>query len=438
MTAIVIQAPAGRAHRRRPKRRPGTLAAVLLATAIAGCSDDAPLPAAPVELAIPAYANGGSHGAGRFGAHMTGAENTPSTSSLAQAQLQLRLIEGGTAIAYKLLVANMHDVTQAHIHLGAPGSNGPAIVWLHPAAPPAQVIPGRTSGVLGEGAITDADVTGPLAGQGVAALVAAIRAGEAYANVHTVRSRPGRSVARCADAQAACGTIAIEFTGTLPSRTRLGAPPYQGGAMRLTWKLTALLLPAAAVLGCGGDGNGSGPGDGDVLTTIEITPTSATLYSLAPGNTVQLSAVARNQDGEAMDGVEVSFSSPNDAIATVSADGLVTAAGAGTVEIEGSATFDGVTVEEGSSVTVQVAPAAATVTAPQFAYQPGVVHVSAGGIVTWTFETVTHDVDFTSPGAPADIPEFDAGSNSRTFPTSGVFQYVCTRHEGMTATVTVH
>jgi len=45
--------------------------------------------------------------------------------------------------------------------------------------------------VLAEGVITDANVVGPLAGQGLAALVAAIQAGNAYANVHTTQFPPG-------------------------------------------------------------------------------------------------------------------------------------------------------------------------------------------------------------------------------------------------------
>lgn len=152
-----------------------------------GCGGDGPaLPAGPTELSVPVYAHGMSQAPGPRGTHMNGAENNPPTASKAQGQLNLRLVEGGTAVAYKLVVANIQDATQAHIHLGPPGEAGPAIAWLHPAAPPAQHIPGRFDGVLGEGILTDADVVGPLAGQGVAALLAAIRAGDAYANVHTV------------------------------------------------------------------------------------------------------------------------------------------------------------------------------------------------------------------------------------------------------------
>ena len=80
--------------------------------------------------------------------------------------------------------------------------SGTTIVLLHvvediavapagEAVAPAVHIPGPFQGVLAEGVITDAAVVGPLAGQGVAGLVAAIREGNAYANVHTVQYPPG-------------------------------------------------------------------------------------------------------------------------------------------------------------------------------------------------------------------------------------------------------
>ena len=169
---------------------PRALATGLLAAAAAACSDAVRAPAEP-DLVIPLFSHGASHADGPQGTHMTGAEETPPRPSLAQGQLILRLEAGGTALSYKLQVANILDVTQAHIHLAPPGVPGPVIAWLYPAAPPAVHIPGTFQGVLEEGVITDAGVVGPLAGQGVAALVATIRDGNAYANVHTVQCPPG-------------------------------------------------------------------------------------------------------------------------------------------------------------------------------------------------------------------------------------------------------
>lgn len=165
--------------------------ALLAGSAAAGCSDGNRTAAGPTELVIPVFSHTSARDGDEFGTHMSGRNETPSRPTAAQGQLTLRLQAGGTAADYKLLVANIEDVTQAHIHLAPPGVPGPVIVWLYPAAPPAQVIPGRFDGVLAEGAITDAGVVGPLAGQGLAGLVAAIRAGNAYANVHTVAFPPG-------------------------------------------------------------------------------------------------------------------------------------------------------------------------------------------------------------------------------------------------------
>lgn len=167
-----------------------TLAFTLFAAAAAAACADRNV-VEPATLMIPVYSLAASHANGHFGTHMTGAQETPARPSLAQGQLVLQLNADGTALSYKLLVANIDDVTQAHIHLGALGVAGPPIAWLYPAAPPAQHIPGPFQGVLAEGVIADANVIGPLAGQGIAALMATIRAGNAYANVHTTRFPPG-------------------------------------------------------------------------------------------------------------------------------------------------------------------------------------------------------------------------------------------------------
>jgi len=87
---------------------------------------------------------------------------------------------------YKLIVANIEDVTMAHIHVAPePGQNGPPVLWLYPSAPPPTLIPGRFSGVLAEGTVTAANLVGPLASMTLEDLVGAIWEGRAYVNVHT-------------------------------------------------------------------------------------------------------------------------------------------------------------------------------------------------------------------------------------------------------------
>jgi hypothetical protein len=128
---------------------------------------------------------------GHWNAHATGDNEVPPNASRAQAQANLKLSADGESLSYKLNVANIENVTQAHIHMAPSGTNGAIVAWLYPSAPPSQLIPGRSSGTLGEGTLTAASLVGPLAGQPLSALVDAIDSGNAYVNVHTSQFPPG-------------------------------------------------------------------------------------------------------------------------------------------------------------------------------------------------------------------------------------------------------
>jgi plastocyanin len=201
-------------------------------------------------------------------------------------------------------------------------------------------------------------------------------------------------------------------------------------------RIATPLIVAGIVVACGGDG-GSGLGS-SVLTTVEVTPATATLFTVAPGNTVTLSVVAKDQDGATMSGLSPSFSSDNGSIAAVGADGTVTGVGPGSAGITASLTAGGVTKTATATVTVQAAAATAEVVAPAFDYQPATVDLAAGGTVTWSFGSIHHTVSFTTAGAPESIPEFQNGSASRTFSNNGTFGYRCLIHPQMTGQVRVH
>jgi hypothetical protein len=120
-----------------------------------------------------------------FRTHLSGTEETVPVDTRAQGQAIFRLSADGTALHYRLNVANIENVFMAHIHYGPPGENGPIVAWLYPASPPSVLIPGRFSGVLAAGVVQDTNLTGPLSGQTVQDLVDLIQDGEAYVNVHT-------------------------------------------------------------------------------------------------------------------------------------------------------------------------------------------------------------------------------------------------------------
>ena len=127
-----------------------------------------------------------------FRTHLSGENEVPPVETDARGQATFHLDKTGEELSYKLIVANIEDVTMTHIHLGGPDENGPVVVWLYPEdGPPPALIEGRFDGVLAEGTITDADLVGELDGASLDDLVAEIRDGNTYVNVHTVAHPAG-------------------------------------------------------------------------------------------------------------------------------------------------------------------------------------------------------------------------------------------------------
>jgi len=121
-----------------------------------------------------------------FTAHLTGDAEVPVVDTRATGQVHLRLENDG--LHFKLIVANIEGVRQAHIHVGPPDENGPVVAFLFGPVEPG----GRSNGPLAEGVIRSGDVIGPISGD-FQALLHALRTGNAYVNVHTA-SNPGGEI----------------------------------------------------------------------------------------------------------------------------------------------------------------------------------------------------------------------------------------------------
>jgi len=124
-----------------------------------------------------------------FTAHLNAANevNANGVDSQGQGQLILTLSKDGTAIHYKLIVANIEDITVAHIHCGIEGLNGPPVVFLFGPSAPVTV-----NGNLAEGTFTASDVIArpdsPACVGGLATyddLVERLGNGTLYVNAHT-------------------------------------------------------------------------------------------------------------------------------------------------------------------------------------------------------------------------------------------------------------
>jgi hypothetical protein len=124
-----------------------------------------------------------------FNSPMDGAQEAPIPRvTPASGNAIYKLNDSGTAISYKLIVEDIENVFMAHIHQGPRGVAGPIVVWLYPSTTPDEPADqggGPIEGVIARGTITAADLVGPLAGHPLADLVALLRNGGAYTNVHT-------------------------------------------------------------------------------------------------------------------------------------------------------------------------------------------------------------------------------------------------------------
>jgi len=172
------------------------LAALLVALVMAGCGDSA-IPTAQQDqdsvlsgLSEAAYVQNQSNNH-NFRTSLKGENEVPAVETRAQGQAIFQLSRDGSELSYKLIVANIENVTQAHIHLAPAGANGSVVAWLYPEGPPSQLIPDRFSGVLAEGVITDDDIVGETEVETLDDLIEQIRAGNAYVNVHTSQYPPG-------------------------------------------------------------------------------------------------------------------------------------------------------------------------------------------------------------------------------------------------------
>jgi CHRD domain len=117
----------------------------------------------------------------KFTAKLTGKEEVPPKDTKASGTSEFNLSSDGNKMTYVVNVKDIDKVTQAHIHSGKKGENGPVVVWLFNTTKPT----GPMSGMLSQGNFTSTDLVGPLKGKQMSDLVKLINDGQAYVNVHT-------------------------------------------------------------------------------------------------------------------------------------------------------------------------------------------------------------------------------------------------------------
>jgi len=129
-----------------------------------------------------------AHDGPKFEAELTGSQEVPARVTDATGKAEVRFRDSSTA-EFKLEVEDIRNVVQAHIHCGAPGVNGPVVVFLYGPVAASQ---GEIEGRIAEGTFTAADVIArpssaecPGGVANLAELQAKMVGGNTYANVHT-------------------------------------------------------------------------------------------------------------------------------------------------------------------------------------------------------------------------------------------------------------
>lgn len=160
-------------------------------------------------IVIPAIAGAAKHDRPeRIHARLIGYEEVPSVSTVAKGRFDATVDEVEGAIDYTLTFSGLQGtVQQSHIHFAQKGVNGSVVIWLcqttttpAPASVAALTPFCPAAGGTVTGHITTANVVAAgTASQQIAAgelgeVLAAIRAGVAYANIHSTPLTPGGEI----------------------------------------------------------------------------------------------------------------------------------------------------------------------------------------------------------------------------------------------------
>jgi hypothetical protein len=140
-------------------------------------------------------------GAEQISALLTGYEESPAVSTTGRGEFTATIAPDGDTIAYTETFSGLQaPVTQSHIHVGQLSVNGSVVIFLCQTASnpdPTGLAPQCPQEGTVTGVITSANVIqGSMAPQqlsagDLAAVITALRAGAAYANVHTQVSPGG-------------------------------------------------------------------------------------------------------------------------------------------------------------------------------------------------------------------------------------------------------
>jgi len=118
-----------------------------------------------------------------FKATLSGGQEVPAVDTPASGKAFFRLLGSGDAVEVELHVSDGVGITQAHIHCAPAGVNGAVVVFLAGLHAAGLDVDGKW---IGNATFTDASIVNFACGASVAELAESMRAGNTYANVHSL------------------------------------------------------------------------------------------------------------------------------------------------------------------------------------------------------------------------------------------------------------
>lgn len=142
----------------------------------------------------------------RLRADLTGLEEVPVVNTVATGKFRARISPDEQSIEYRLSYSGLQGtVSQAHIHIAQPSVNGSIVIWLCQTATNPSPVPTTahtcnpgsddfTGTITADDVIAGGTASQQLNAKDLTSVIALIRAGAAYANVHTLPNSTGGEI----------------------------------------------------------------------------------------------------------------------------------------------------------------------------------------------------------------------------------------------------
>lgn len=157
-------------------------------------------------LALTAAGPSGHDDERRLRADLTGLEEVPVVNTVATGKFRARISPDEQSIEYRLSYSGLQGtVSQAHIHIAQLSVNGSIVIWLCQTATNPSPVPTTahtcnpgsddfTGTITADDVIAGGTASQQLNAKDLTSVIALIRAGAAYANVHTLPNSTGGEI----------------------------------------------------------------------------------------------------------------------------------------------------------------------------------------------------------------------------------------------------